>query len=391
MIELLFLLLPIAMAYGWFMGRNSIKQKDQTIKQDLSIKYSTGLNYLLSNQKDKAIDSLLDALKVEDDSVEAHFAMANLFRERGELDRALKVHEHLVRHGNLPNKDKQQAVFELGRDFLSAGLYDRAEKMFNKLLKSDDYGLKSLNYLLQIFQSTKDWQQGVNHKNQIIKLNDKRLLHTLANFYCEQATCALEQDKFIEVIELLEEALSLDPNSCRANWLMAKIYENHGQCELACKCYQDIYHQDKDFFPDVIKQMKNCYHQLDASDDFYAFIKKVYDETASSSALIAYVSFVEEKHGQARAKEFMLLALKRRPTIRGFKHFVKMEMNQNHADILDNNASLDLIKELISEYIKVKHRYSCRNCGFNSQIHYWSCPSCHEWEQLKPVRGLEGE
>ena len=85
----------------------------------------------------------------------------------------------------------------------------------------------------------------------------------------------------------------------------------------------------------------------------------------------------------------MLSALKRRPTIRGFKHFVKMQMNQS--DELDNNASLDLIKELISEYLKVKHRYSCRSCGFNSSTHYWSCPSCHEWEQLKPVRGLEGE
>ena len=118
-------------------------------------------------------------------------------------------------------------------------------------------------------------------------------------------------------------------------------------------------------------------------------IKKVYDETASTSALICYLSRVEEKHGHKKAKEFMLSALKRRPTIRGFKHFVKMQMNQS--DDLDNNASLDLIKELISEYLKVKHRYSCRNCGFNSSTHYWSCPSCHEWEQLKPVRGLEGE
>lgn len=389
MIELLFLLLPVAMAYGWFMGRNSIKQKDQTIKQDLSIKYSTGLNYLLSNQKDKAIDSLLDALKVEDDSVEAHFAMANLFRKRGELDRALKVHEHLVRHGNLPTKDKQQAVFELGKDFLSAGLYDRAETMFNKLLKSSDYGLKSLAYLLQIFQSTKDWQQGISHQKLIVKFNDKRLLHTLANFYCEQATTAFEQDKFIEVIELLEQALKLDPNSCRANWLMAKIYENHKQCELACKCYQDIYQQDKEFFPDVIDQMHQCYLDLNASDEFFRFIKKVYDETASSSALISYMGHIEKKHGNKKAKEFMLSALKRRPTIRGFKHLVKMEMKQT--DDVDNNASLDLIKDLIGEYLKIKHRYSCRNCGFNSSTHYWSCPSCHEWEQLKPVRGLEGE
>lgn len=388
MIELLFLLLPVAMAYGWFMGRNSVKQNQQTEKQDLSIKYSTGLNYLLSNQQDKAIDSLLDALKVEDDSVEAHFAMANLFRKRGELDRALKVHEHLVRLGGLPTKAKQQAVFELGKDFLSAGLYDRAEKMFSKLLKSKTYGLKSISYLLQIFQSTKDWQQGLSHKKQIIKVNDKRQLHTLANFYCELATTAFEQDKFIDVIELLEEALALDPNSCRANWLMAKIYENHEQCEQAAQCYQEIYEQDKEFFPDVIAQMQACYSRLDDLESFYKFIKKVYDETASSSALITYLNYIQEKHGHKKAKEFILTALKRRPTIRGFQHFIKMQMSQS--DNVDN-TSLDLIKELISEYISIKHRYSCRTCGFNSSTHYWSCPSCHEWEQLKPVRGLEGE
>ncbi len=197
MLELLFLLLPVAAGYGWFMGRNSIKQKDQTAKQDLSIKYSKGLNYLLSNQQDKAIDHLIEALKVEDDTVEAHFAMANLFRRRGELDRALKVHEHLVRHASLPTKDKQQAIFELGKDFLSAGLYDRAEKMFNKSLKSKLYGTKSLTYLMQIYQSTKDWYQGIGLKKTIVKSKDKKLLHILANFYCELASEALAKDEFI--------------------------------------------------------------------------------------------------------------------------------------------------------------------------------------------------
>jgi len=389
MIELLFLLLPVAMGYGWFMGRNSVKQNDQTAKQDLSIKYSTGLNYLLSNQQDKAIDYLIEALKVEDDTVEAHFAMANLFRRRGELDRALKIHEHLVRQKHLPTNDKQHAAFELGKDFLSAGLYDRAEVMFNRLLKSKSYGLKSLTYLMQIYQSTKDWQQGLALQKAIIKTRDKKLLHILANFYCELATQALEKDDFIEVIELLENALIQDPNSCRANWLMAQIYENHQQYEEACRCYQDIYQQDKEFFPDVIEKMRTCYKHLGAEEDFYKFIRKVYEETASTSALIEYLTYLESKHGVTRAKDFILSALKRRPTIRGFKHFVKMQMMESEQGA--NTESLDVIKELISAYLNVKHRYSCRTCGFNSSTHYWSCPSCHDWEQLKPVRGLEGE
>jgi len=375
------------MGYGWFMGRNSVKQSDHSAKQDLSIKYSTGLNYLLSNQQDKAIEYLLETLKVEDDTVEAHFAMANLFRKRGELDRALKVHEHLVRQKHLPSKAKQQAAFELGKDFLTAGLYDRAEVMFHRLLKSKDFSIKSLTYLLQIYQSTKDWKQGLALEKSIIKSKDKRLLHVLANFYCELATLALENDLFIEVIELLENALKLDPDSCRANWLMAKIYENHQQYNEACLCYKAIYEQDKEFFPDVIDQMAHCYQQLDAMNEFYQFIRKVYDETNGTSALIKYLSFVESKYGAVKGQDFMLSALKRRPTIRGFKHFIKMQIDAPEKA----NENLEMIIELVSEYLKVKQRYNCRNCGFNSSTHYWSCPSCHDWEQLKPVRGLEGE
>ncbi|MBA6265789.1 MAG: lipopolysaccharide assembly protein LapB [Colwellia sp.] len=389
MLELLFLLLPVAMGYGWFMGRNSVKQNDHSAKQALSIKYSTGLNYLLSNQQDKAIDYLLEALKVEDDTVEAHFAMANLFRRRGELDRALKVHEHLVRQKHLPAKDKQQAAYELGKDFFSAGLYDRAETMFEKLLKSKHYGLKSLDYLMRIYQSTKDWTKGISHKKAIVKTKDKKLLHNLANFYCELATIALEEDNFIEVIELLELALAYDANSCRANWLLARIYEKHQQYNEACRCYQDIYLQDKEFFPDVINEMQHCYHQLDADDEYFKFIRKVYDETGGSSALIKYLSHIEAKYGNEKAKEFILLALKKRPTIKGFKHFIKMQMVNSTEK--DNTENLDMIKELIAAYLNLKPRYSCRTCGFNSSKHYWACPSCHDWEQLKPVRGLEGE
>jgi lipopolysaccharide biosynthesis regulator YciM len=389
MLELLFLLLPVAMGYGWFMGRNSVKQNDHNAKQDLSIKYSTGLKYLLSNQQDKAIDYLLETLKVEDDTVEAHFAMANLFRRRGELDRALKVHEYLVRQKHLPSKAKQQAVFELGKDFISAGLYDRAETMFQKLIKTKDYGLKSLVFLMQIYQLTKDWHYGIALQKSIIKTKDKNLLHSLANFYCELATLALEQDNFIEVIELLGNALKFDGNSCRANWLMAKIYENHQQYQQASQCYQDIYNQDKEFFPDVIDKMELCYVHLNDEDEFYRYIKKVYDQTGGSSALIKYLVYIEKKHGLPTAQKFMLSALKKRPTIRGFKHFIKMQMVEDKGQATSEN--LEMIKELIAAYLKVKPRYNCRTCGFNSSTHYWSCPSCHDWEQLKPVRGLEGE
>ncbi|TKB45909.1 lipopolysaccharide assembly protein LapB [Thalassotalea mangrovi] len=389
MFELLFLLLPVAVGYGWFMGRNSIKQKDQTAKESLSIKYSTGLNYLLSNQQDKAIEYLLEALKHEDDTVEAHFAMANLFRRRGELDRALKVHEYLIRQPMLSDQEKQQAAFELGRDFHSAGLFDRAEKMFLKLIKTDTYAVKALSYLLQIYLSTKDWQKGLSLEKAIRKSGDKKLMHSLANFYCELAELAMQEDEYIKELELLQHALDLNPNSSRAKVTMAKVYENSQQYNEACQCYQEIFLQDQEFFPDVIDRMRACYMKSDHQDEFYPFIKSVFEKTGSSTALITYLDYLQENFSSQQAVEYLLSALHRRPTIRGFKHFVKMQINEENQQT--QQESLDVIKELVTAYLKLRPRYSCRNCGFNSGVHYWSCPSCHDWEQIKPVRGLEGE
>ncbi len=389
MFELLFLLLPVAVGYGWFMGRNSVKQKNQLAKDSLTIKYSTGLNYLLSNQQDKAIDYLLETLEVEDDTVEAHFAMANLFRRRGELDRALKVHEYLVRQPMLQDKEKQHAVFELGRDFYSAGLYDRAETMFLRLTKSPVYGIKALSYLLQIYQSIKDWQKGIDLEKLIIKSKDKKLKHVLANFYCELANIAIAEDEYIKELELLQHALQLDPKSSRANLVMAQVFESSKHYNDACRCYKEIFLQDREFFPDVIDKMQACYDLSDHKDEFYPFIKEVYDKTGSTSALIKYLEYLDKADTKQRSEEYILAALKRRPTIRGFKHFIKMQLNEDSEQT--SPQSLDVIKELVAAYLKVRPRYSCRNCGFNSTVHYWSCPSCHDWEQLKPVRGLEGE
>ncbi|WP_068545215.1 lipopolysaccharide assembly protein LapB [Thalassotalea crassostreae] len=389
MTELLFLLLPVAAGYGWFMGRNSIKQKDQHDKDSLTIKYSTGLNYLLSNQQDKAMEYLLEALTVEDDTAEAHFAMANLFRKRGELDRALQVHEYLVRQPMLSDKQKQQAVFELGRDFHSAGLFDRAEKLFHKLLKSDIYGIKALTYLMQIYQSTKDWQKGVGLEKSVLKSKDKKLKQVLANFYCELASIAILNEEYIKELELLQRALELHPKSSRANFLMAQVFEKSEQYNDACRCYQEIFYQDSEFFPDVIDKMQHCYQHSDINDEFYPFIQKVFEKTGSTTALIKYLDFVESTQSKEKAEEYILTALNRRPTIRGFKHFIKMQLTESEQG--KTQQSLDAIKELVAAYINIRPRYSCRHCGFNSTVHYWSCPSCHDWEQIKPVRGLEGE
>src|SRR5690606_30244142 len=139
MLELLFLLLPVAAAYGWFMGRNSVRAEERREQNQFSKKYVTGLNLLLSDQSDKAVDLFVELLDVDADTIETHWALGKLFRRRGEVDRAIKIHQHLTSRPNISEQDRRQAMFELGRDYLAAGIYDRAEDMFVGLQSQKDF------------------------------------------------------------------------------------------------------------------------------------------------------------------------------------------------------------------------------------------------------------
>lgn len=389
MLELLFLLLPIAAGYGWFMGRNSIKQKQNNVQEALSNKYSTGLNYLLSNQQDRAIDYLIEALQVEEDSIEAHFAMANLMRRRGEFDRALKIHEFLVRQGSLPDAQKHRAIYELAKDYHSAGLLDRATTMFEKLVNLKAYQQKSLIYLLQIFQSTKDWEQGIALKKAIVNTQDKKLKLALSNFYCEEAEKALQKGLFEQAITQLDTAIAISQNSSRANLMLAQQFERQEAYELAKERLLEIFHNDFEYFPEVLNLLEDIHLSLEQKSEFYMFLHSAIQSKISNTLLKKYTEYLLEERGVKVASEFLLASLRKRPTIVGFKYFINTQVTQPHHH--EESKTLQVIKGLVAEYIEIHPRFQCRNCGFRTNIHYWSCPSCHDWEQIKPVRGFEGE
>lgn len=158
MLELLFLLLPVAAAYGWYMGRRSAQQTKQDEANRLS-RLRCGVNFLLSNQQDKAVDLFLDMLKEDTGTVEAHLTLGNLFRSRGEVDRAIRIHQTLMESASLTYEQRLLAVQQLGRDYITAGLYDRAEDMFSQLIDETDFRIGALQQLLQIYQATSEWQK----------------------------------------------------------------------------------------------------------------------------------------------------------------------------------------------------------------------------------------
>lgn len=205
MLELLFLLLPVAAAYGWYMGRRSAQQDKQQEANRLSRDYVAGVNFLLSNQQDKAVDLFLEMLKEDTGTVEAHLTLGNLFRSRGEVDRAIRIHQSLMESAALSYEQRLLAVQQLGRDYMAAGLYDRAEDMFSQLVDETDFRMSALQQLLQIYQATSDWQKAIDTAERLVKLGKDRQRIEIAHFYCELALQALGNDETDKALSLLKK------------------------------------------------------------------------------------------------------------------------------------------------------------------------------------------
>ena len=219
MLELLFLLLPIAAAYGWFMGRNSVRSEERKSNSDFQNNMPTGLNLLLSDQPDKAVDLFVELLDVDSETIETHWTLGKLFRRRGEVERAIKIHKNLTSLPNLSETDRLTAMYELGKDYLAAGIYDRAEKMFHGLQSNKLFKERSQKHLLELYQATHEWDKAIIVALKLIK-QDAAVKVTLGQLYCEVAETV---DLISGKIKYFNKALKQE-NCVRASLSLGKIY-----------------------------------------------------------------------------------------------------------------------------------------------------------------------
>lgn len=229
MLELLFLLLPVAAAYGWYMGRRSAQQDKQQEANRLSREYVTGVNFLLSNQQDKAVELFLDMLKEDSNTVEAHLTLGNLFRSRGEVDRAIRIHQSLMESASLSFEQRLLAVQQLGRDYMAAGLYDRAEEMFSQLIDEADFKVFALQQLLLIHQATSDWHKAIDVAEKLVRLGKDQQRSEIAHFYCELALQAMGSDDLDRAQSLLKKATAADKGCARVSMMRGRVFQALGE------------------------------------------------------------------------------------------------------------------------------------------------------------------
>lgn len=389
MLELLFLLLPVAAAYGWYMGRRSAHQNKQQEANRLSRDYVTGVNFLLSNQQDKAVDLFLEMLKEDSSTVEAHLTLGNLFRSRGEVDRAIRIHQSLMESASLTYEQRLLAIQQLGRDYMAAGLYDRAEDMFTQLVDETDFRVGALQQLLLIHQATSDWQKAIEVAERLVKLGKDKQRTEIAHFYCELALQLMGSDDLDRAMSLLKKGASADKNCARVSIMIGRIFMAKGDYAKAVESLQRVIDQDSELVSETLEMLQVCFQQLNKTQEWEAFLKRCVEENTGAVAELMLAGILEQKEGAETAQIYINRQLQRHPTMRVFHRLIDYHLQE--AEEGRAKESLIVLRDMVGEQVRTKPRYRCQKCGFTAFTMYWHCPSCRAWSTVKPIRGLDGQ
>ncbi|ELX8378116.1 lipopolysaccharide assembly protein LapB [Providencia vermicola] len=389
MFELLFLLLPVAAAYGWYMGRRSAQQDKQQHANRLSRDYVTGVNFLLSNQQDKAVDLFLDMLKEDSSAFEAHLTLGNLFRSRGEVERAIRIHQSLVESASLSFEQRLLATQQLGRDYMAAGVYDRAENMFQQLTDEVDFKQNALQSLLSIFQLTSEWSKAIEIATKLVKLGNEEQRENIAHFYCELASQHLSSDDLDGALSLLNKAEQADKTCARVSIMKGRIFIEQGQYDKAIAVLKQVYEQDRELVAETLPLLHDCYQQTANIEDWETYLRQCVAGNTGAIAELYLADIIVDKQNHEAAASYINDQIQRHPTMRLFYRL--MDYHLQEAEEGRAKESLILLRKMVGEQIRTKPDYRCHKCGFTSHSLYWHCPSCRSWDTIKPIRGLDGQ
>ncbi|MEX2517199.1 MAG: lipopolysaccharide assembly protein LapB [Gammaproteobacteria bacterium] len=385
--QLSWLLLPVAAWSGWWLARR-VPRQDETRGRLMHPEYFKGLNFVLNEQPDKAIEVFVKMLEVDSETVETHLALGNLFRRRGEVDRAIRIHQNLIARPTLNRDQRAQALLELGMDYMRSGLLDRAESLFSELVENGAYSTQAFEELLEIYQQEKDWDNCIRTARRLEMTSGKALEPLVAQFYCEQAEDLLAQGQARAARDNIRRALAIDPECARASFMEAEMAVADDKLRQAIRAYQRIEKQDADYLPDVIKPLANCYRQLDRMDEFRNYLQRIVDEHGGITALLTLTDLIAEQEGDAAAAEFITNELRKRPSVRGLDRLLEYALARAKGA---TRESLVTLRELTGKLLHDRPVYQCKNCGFLGKSPHWHCPGCKSWNTVKPIHGVQGE
>jgi len=382
------LLLTIAVATGWAVGRfgNGGRRSRKTIADEDSVR--DRLQFLFTNYSDQAVENFVQSLAVNKDTVSLHLSIGSHFRLKGETDRAILIHQNLLARPELPSRYSPQVTLELAKDYLNAGLLDRAEALLHELMGDREYGRKAAQQLIEVYQQEKEWGKAAGVARTLTRGDsDPAMFKVLAHITCEQAEEAFAIDDRWGVQKLCREALEYDESCVRATLIMMRLHIRQGNYREAANLSFKVYDQNPEFGPEAIDRLMKLEHEHGDVGRLVKKLRKLYGSYPSTSLLLALVESVEHSSGRPAAIDLLRQELEIRPSVRGLLCLVEMAgyekgMTTDEGRLVSRIGHLILLNRPI---------YRCVSCGFSGQQLHWLCPSCKQWETVRPIQGVEAE
>lgn len=387
---ILYVGLIAALAIGFWQGVRFTRRRQKEVTHSLNHDYFQGLNFLLNEEPDAAIETFIKALEVNSETLETHLALAKLLRKRGEVDRAIRIHQNLLARPGLTKEQSQQVQYELAIDFTKAGLLDRAEGLLKALiLEEGAFQIKGLICLLDVYRDVKEWEEGL----QVLqKLSGSRFSKVYddwapirAHFCCELAEQAIIGEGYNDARQWLKQALNYDKQSPRASLLLGRLEIAVGNTSRGVRQLQKISEQAPEYLSEVLPYIADGYRRLESLSTYYSFLKSSYKANPEPMIVAELVDVIALQEGEMAAAEFIAQEVNLHPSSIAFDKLL------DYSAVLSANKSheyLGSLQQFMKKTIATAYHYQCRQCGFKGQKLHWLCPSCKQWGTIKPIKHL---
>ena len=379
-------LVPLAALAGWVIGRRGGERHSDSQVSKLSTTYFRGLNYLLNEQPDKAIELFLHIAELDKDTFETQVALGHLFRRRGEVDRAIRLHQALASRNDLSDAQKVQALSALGEDYMRSGLLDRAETVFSDLAKIDQRAPQALRHLIGIYQAERDWEKAIENASRYEAASGEPMGKLIGQFECELADRHRAAGDIDAARAAIARAYAADSTSVRAGISEGRIEAEAGNPAGAVRAFERAARHDPDYLPVILPALLESYDKVGERTGARSFLSEMTEHYRGISPVLALTRMVEAEEGVGAARRFLGQQLKDRPSVRGEAALIDLTLaEQSDTRQADAEATLHDLKHITDQLLVRNPSYRCNRCGFGARSHHWQCPSCKEWGTIKPL------
>ena len=387
-IEWLILLLPLAAASGWFAASRAARKESAKSEREANPVYLQGLNYLLNEEPDKAIDVFLEMLEVDADTIETHLALGNLFRRRGEVERAIRIHQNLIARPALSREQRAQAVLELAQDYMRSGLYDRAEQLLLELKQGRQYVVPVLRNLVKIYQQEKDWDACLKTIEALdIESGETHDLQK-SHYFCEMANKA-RADGDNEVARIyLKRALNVYKGCVRATHLLARIDIQENKRKDALVKLLDAAERAPEYLPEIIREIVDIYRSEGDMRGVRAFLEDQVKRHPNQGTELFLAEIIRQQSGDAEATRFLGEYIAKNPSMPGLIRLVELQCTMPS---MGNDHLLYNVRAHLHRLMAERINYQCQKCGFEAKQLHWQCPSCDSWSTIKRRSLIEAD